>query len=188
MSERNSPAVEAYLARLRTELRKRGVPDSRFIEETRGHLSDAIEAGVGRGQTFGTASDEAVARFGNPRTVAAKFAAEKDRSPYWILLGLALAFGLAIAWIDNRPHWDDAGITAGLLLLSGGALGLMGPRRPWLWGLAIGTWVPLLLVLHTPSLGNLLGGFVILAIPMAGAYGGMAVRRLIEASVHQKRA
>jgi len=178
MSEQTSPAAEAYLARLRTELRKRGVPDNRFIEETRGHLSDAIEAGVRRGQTFGTASDEAVARFGDPRTVAARFAAEKDRTLHLVLLGLALALGLTIAWIDARPHWDDTGITAGMLLLSGGLLGLMGPRRPWIWGLAIGLWIPLRLAMHAPSAGNVLGGFVILAIPMAGAWGGMAVRKL----------
>lgn len=185
MSEQTSPAVEAYLARLRTELRKRGVLENRFVEETRGHLSDAIDAGVRRGQTFDSASDEAAARFGDPQTVAARFAAEKDRTLHCVLLGVALTLGLAIAWVDSRPHWDDSGITAGMLLLSGGALGLIGPRRPWLWGLAVGLWVPLYLAVHTPSVGNFLGGFVILAIPMAGAYGGMAVRRLTARSTQR---
>ncbi|MFZ0631542.1 MAG: hypothetical protein WA399_08855 [Acidobacteriaceae bacterium] len=99
-----------------------------------------------------------------------------------ILLLLALAVGLAIAWVDARPHWDDSGITAGMLLLSAAVLGLIGPRRPWLWALAIGLWVPLHLIVQKPSIGNVLGGFVILAFPMAGAYAGMAVRRLLARS------
>lgn len=95
------------------------------------------------------------------------------------LLVVALSLGLAIAWVDSRPHWDDTGITAASLLLSGGALGLIGPRRPWRWGLAVGAWVPLALILRMPTLGSVAGGLVILAIPMAGAYAGMAVRRIV---------
>lgn len=178
MNRENPPALEGYLARLSTELRKRGVLESRFIEESRGHLSDAIEAGVRRGLTPESASDEALARFGDPKMVAARFAAEKNRALHWILLTLAVAFGLAIAWVDARPHWDDSGITAGMLLLSAGALGMIGPRRCWLWALGVGLWVPLHLIVQAPSIGNLLGGFVILAFPMAGAYAGMGVRRL----------
>ncbi len=114
--------------------------------------------------------------------MAAKFAAEKDRRLHWVLLLLAVGLGLAIAWVDSRPHWDDDGITAGMLLLSAGALGLMGPRRPWLWALGIGLWVPLYLVVQRPSIGNVLGGFAILGFPMAGAFAGMAVRRLLARS------
>lgn len=93
------------------------------------------------------------------------------------LLVAAVALGLAIAWVDSRPHWDDTGITAGMLLLSGGALGLAGPRRPWLWALGVGIWIPLYLIARTPTMGNVLGSFVILAFPFAGAYAGMALRR-----------
>jgi hypothetical protein len=96
-----------------------------------------------------------------------------------VLLLLAIALGLGIAWVDARPHWDDSGITAGLLLLSAGLLGMIIPRRPWLWGLAVGIWVPLHLVVQKPSIGNIAGGLVILAFPMAGAFAGMAVRRLL---------
>jgi len=184
MSEPSSAALEAYLAWLRTELRKRGVLESRFVEETRGHLSDAIDAGVRGGQTFGTASDEAMARFGDPRVVAARFAAEKDRTLHSVLLGVALGLGLAIAWIDSRPHWDDAGITAGMLLLSSGMLGLMGPRRPWLWGLGIGAWVPMwmpariFVQTHTVMFDPLLACFS-LGVCIAGAHAGMALRKLM---------
>lgn len=170
-------ATERYLAELNRELRRLGVPAGRFLEETRGHLADAVEAGRARGLSQDEAESEAVERYGDARMVAAKFAAGRNRTLHAVLAGGAVAMGLAIAWVDARPHWDDAGITAGMLLLSAAVLGLMGPRRPWRWALGIGVWVPLHLFLQKPTLGSALGGCVILAIPMAGAYAGMAVRR-----------
>ena len=103
------------------------------------------------------------------------------------LLLLAIALGLAIAWVDSRPHWDDTGITAGSLFLSAALLGLIAPRRPWLWALAIGFWLPAHLFLQHPTLGSAFGGSVILAIPIAGAYAGMALRRMMAGpSRHQR--
>ncbi len=37
---------------------------------------------------------------------------------------IALLFGLAIAWMDARPHWDDTGVTVGCLVLSAGLHGI----------------------------------------------------------------
>lgn len=174
-------SIQQYLLQLAVELRKRGVFAARFMEETRGHLADAVEGGQRRGLSQEDAQREALERFGDPATVAAKFAAEKYRKLHWVLLIAAVALGLAIAWVDSRPHWDDTGITAGSLFLSAGLLGLIGPRRPWLWALGIGLWVPLYLFMRTPNWSNGLGGLVILAIPMAAAYLGMAVRRVMAA-------
>ncbi|HUE04619.1 MAG TPA: hypothetical protein VMR62_34020 [Bryobacteraceae bacterium] len=181
----NGTAVEKYLSDLATELRKRGVFATRFMEETRGHLADAVEAGQRRGLAPEAAAEEAIQLYGDARTVAKKFAAEKYRTLHWALLIAAIMIGLAIAWVDSRPHWDDSGITAGSLLLSAGVLGLIGPRRPWLWALAIGMWIPLYLIArqmasHTVTLGSA-SNLVILVFPMAGAYAGMAVRRMIAA-------
>ena len=172
-------AVENYLKNLGRELRKHGVFGTRFMEETRGHLTDAIEAGQRGGLAQEAAEEAAIGSFGDAREVAAKYAAHKYRTLHWVLLIAAIRLGLAIAWVDSRPHWDDTGITAGGLLLSGGALGLIGPRRPWLWALGLGIWIPLYMILRAPSLVTVMGGFVIVAIPMAGAYAGMAVRRFI---------
>jgi uncharacterized membrane protein len=94
---------------------------------------------------------------------------------------LAIALGLAIAWVDSRPHWDDTGITAGCLFLAAALMGFAGPRSPWRWGLGVGLWIPLHLFLQHPTLGSATSGCVILAIPMAGAYAGMGVRRAISA-------
>jgi hypothetical protein len=63
---------------------------------------------------------------------------EKQRLFSWSsLFGSTLAFcaGLAIAWIDTRPHWDDTGITVGVLLaipftLAGAYTGAL-IRRRW---------------------------------------------------------
>jgi uncharacterized membrane protein len=99
-----------------------------------------------------------------------------------VLLVIGVAMGLAIAWMDSRPHWDDAGITAGSLLLSAMVLGAMAPRRAWICGLAVGMWVPLHLMVgavtaHRVTLGTA-GYLVILAFPMAGAYAGMGLRKI----------
>lgn len=95
---------------------------------------------------------------------------------------LALALGLSIAWMDSRPHWDDTGITAGSLLLSAGLCGFLTGRRAWVWGLVVGVWVPLTVVARHISLGSIAGGLVILAIPMAGAYAGVGLRRMLAAA------
>jgi hypothetical protein len=145
-------SVSGYFAELEKELRRRGAATGRFMEETRGHLADAVEAGRMRGLSQEEAEREAVARYGDARTVAAKFAAGRNRTLHWVLLAAAIAMGLAIAWVDSRPHWDDTGITAGSLLLSAGLLGLMGPRRPWLWALGIGIWIPAHQFVKQPTL------------------------------------
>jgi hypothetical protein len=180
--------VELYVANLARELRKRGLVASRFLEETQAHLADAVEAGQHGGLAPEAAEEAAILRFGDTAEVATKFAAHKYRTLHWVLLIAAVIIGLAIAWVDSRPHWDDSGITAGCLLLSAGLLGLIGPRRPWLWALGIGVWVPGYIILrqvasHSITLGSA-SYLVILAFPMAGAYAGMAVRRAAHALQH----
>ena len=91
-----------------------------------------------------------------------------------VYLPISVAMGLLIAWVDARPNWDDAGITAGLLVLSSGLLGLLAPRRAWIWALGIGIWIPLHAIVTTHNFTAL----VALAFPFVGAYAGMGVRRL----------
>jgi hypothetical protein len=91
--------------------------------------------------------------------------------PRHIVSLTVLCAGIAIAWIDSRPTWDDTGVTAFavLALAAGGSLA----RLPaWLSaGLTVG---PLLVA-------ELAGGAgVLLAVPIAlvGAYVGAFLRRL----------
>ena len=86
---------------------------------------------------------------------------------------LACLPGLAIAWVDSRPGWDDTGVTAGALLFVSAVIGFIFPRWPWRWGLAVGIWVPLagLILNHNP------GSLIALLPAMLGAYLGGLFRR-----------
>jgi hypothetical protein len=88
------------------------------------------------------------------------------------LLGsvLAVCAGLAIAWIDTRPHWDDTGITVGALLIATALISLL-RVPPWLVALLVAA--PMLIAELPSGLG------VLIAIPaaLAGAYAGAFFRR-----------
>lgn len=92
-----------------------------------------------------------------------------------VLLAVALAAGALIAYADSRPGWDDTGVTALALLVSCCLLSAAAPRRPWLWALAVGLWVPAAGVLLAHNFGSLLA----LAFAFAGAYGGLALRKAL---------
>ena len=85
-----------------------------------------------------------------------------------IILLLATLTGLAIAWIDARPTWDDTGISVGMILLAATIFGYFSLRKPWLTGLAVSIWIPLYGMAtthHVETLIALIPGF-------AGAYLG----------------
>ncbi len=86
----------------------------------------------------------------------------------------AMSLGLAIAWIDSRPNWDDAGITAGLLVLTAAAFGALRPAKPWLWGLAVGVWIPLIGIGHGDP-----GSLLVMAVALFGAYSGALLRKAL---------
>lgn len=96
------------------------------------------------------------------------------------LLVAALAVGLGIALVDASPGWDDTGVSAAAILAASGLFGLLHPRRAWLWGLAVGAWVPGLglLTLHG-SYASLLA----LLFSFAGAYTGAFARDLASRTV-----
>ena len=90
-----------------------------------------------------------------------------------LLLIVALGLGAGITYVDSRPNWDDTGIIAVGLVLIAAAFGFADPRRPWVWAVAVGVWIPLLSVLRTGNYGSLL----VLLFAFAGAYGGMLLRK-----------
>jgi HAAS domain-containing protein len=87
------PGLEAYLSRLGRELRRRGLFDSRIVEEARGHLLDSTEQGIKRGLLPEAAEREAIARFGPPETIAGTFASEKSGVAKWLLFIRRALFG-----------------------------------------------------------------------------------------------
>lgn len=170
--------VESYLRRLQRELGLRFVVDARVLEEVRDHLDDAIERARSEGADDETACRDVIERFGSPAVVAEAFAAGRTVVLHRWLLLVAVVVGIAIAWVDSRPTWDDTGVTAGAMTLAAGVLGLMGPRRPWAWALGVGIWIPAYAISRAPSL-SVLAMLAVLAFPFAGAYLGMTLRRVI---------
>ncbi len=91
-----------------------------------------------------------------------------------VLLPVAIALGLGIAYFDSRPTWDDTGITVVTLFAAAGICGVLGPRFPWLWALCIGLWTPLFEIPGTHNYGPLFA----LVVAFLGAYAGMAVQKI----------
>ena len=60
-----------------------------------------------------------------------------------LLAAAAASIGLAIGYVDSRPTWDDTAITVSLILLTAAIVAGLSGRRPWLWAVLIGAWVPL---------------------------------------------
>lgn len=92
----------------------------------------------------------------------------------WLLAIVAAGLGVAIALVDARPTWDDTGITAGVLLVTAFIVSALAGRRPWLWALLVGTWVPALTLVN----GGDPAAVLALAFAAAGAYAGYAASRL----------
>lgn len=88
---------------------------------------------------------------------------------------VAMGIGLAIAYVDSRPNWDDTGITAMAVFVSCAVCGAVWPGRPWLWALAVGVWIPLLAIVTSGNFGSLIA----LVFAFAGAYAGMACRKTL---------
>ncbi len=98
-----------------------------------------------------------------------------NRNSFVALLLIALAAGAIIGWMDSRPNWDDTGVTVGAILVATALLGAAMPSRAWVWGLAVGLWIPLFSLLtawHPASLSGLVFAF-------AGSYAGVVGRRTL---------
>ncbi len=174
------PQVESYVQRLRRELLRQFIADPRIIDEVRGHLVDAVEKLRDQETSLTAAEQRAIERFGSPEVVAAAFIADRTRILHRCLLVTAILAGMAIAYVDSRPTWDDAGITAGAMAIVAGGLSLVGPQRPWLWALAVGMWIPAYSLVRAPALGTV-AMLLVLIFPFAGAYLGRAARGVLRA-------
>ena len=91
---------------------------------------------------------------------------------------LALIGGLAIAYMDSRPGYDDTGVTAVLLISVAAIAAAIGGTRPWLWAILVGAWTPIIEIGSGGSTGSLL------ALVFAGA--GAAVGYLATRSVRSR--
>jgi hypothetical protein len=91
-----------------------------------------------------------------------------------LLAAFAAGMGIAIAWVDSRPAWDDTGITAVSLLGASILVAWLSGRRPLLWALLVGVWTPLL---EIPASGNP-APLLALAFALVGSLIGYGIGRL----------
>jgi hypothetical protein len=87
---------------------------------------------------------------------------------------VAISLGLAIAWVDSRPGWDDSGITAVSLLAVGAVTAALSGERPLLWALLVGVWTP---ILEIPASGDP-AALIALGFALAGSLLGYGLARL----------
>jgi hypothetical protein len=98
--------------------------------------------------------------------------------------GLAALAGIATGCAD--VFINDLLFTALLVLSACMLLGILRPRRPWRWVIAVVVFVPLAelaahFVMHIPLTNGQMYGSFLTALPgLAGAYGGAVVRRVID--------
>ena len=89
-----------------------------------------------------------------------------------IILGIFL--GVSIAYIDTRPHWNDTGISVGILLICAFVCGFIAPQKTWLIALSVGIWIPLFNIIKAHNFGSLLA----LVPAIVGAYVGNLARNI----------
>ena len=93
-----------------------------------------------------------------------------------VLAIAAAVIGLAIAYVDSRPTWDDTGITVSLILLASAIVSGLSGRRPWLWALLVGAWVPLFEISGSGGAVSLIA----LLVAAVGAVVGYLLRRVAQ--------
>lgn len=177
----NRRETEAYLARLARALVERGIIDRRIVDEARDHIEDAVERNLRDGMTAEDAEREALTSFGSPETVAIDFATGRHAMLNRVLFVVALVTGLGLAVLDAHHTWNDVGITAVVLVTVAAIFGAIGPKRPWLWAIAVSLWIPVHAFLRTGALQELTF-LALLIVAFGGAYAGMAVRRMLSTS------
>jgi ABC-type multidrug transport system permease subunit len=97
---------------------------------------------------------------------------------------LAAGAGIGTGCIDVAV--DDLLFTALLVLMACMVLGMLRPRWPWRWVVAVGVFIPLtelaayLIRTVKPTRAQMYGSFLAALPGIAGAYGGAVVRRAID--------
>lgn len=104
----------------------------------------------------------------------------KRDAPFYLLAALC---GIGTGWADVAVN--DLLLTALLVLASCMLLGLLRPRWPWRWVVAVGVFIPLtelaayLISTVKPTRAQIYGSFLASLPGIAGAYGGAFVRGVV---------
>jgi hypothetical protein len=112
--------------------------------------------------------------------------AERRRSPWdRSSMVLAVVLGLAVGWLDI--HTTEVSVTIGALLAAGVLCGLVQPRAPWRWAVALALGLPVvaaaarLAAVVTPEPIRLDPRVTVVAAAFAlvGCYTGAFMRRAL---------
>jgi ABC-type multidrug transport system permease subunit len=107
--------------------------------------------------------------------------AARSDAPFYLLAALA---GIATGWAEVAIN--DLLFTALLVLASCMLLGLLRPRWPWRWVVAVGVFIPstelaaYLISTVKPSRAQIYGSFLASLPGIAGAYGGSLMRGVFD--------
>jgi len=105
----------------------------------------------------------------------------RSDAPFYFLAALC---GVGTGWADVAIN--DLLFTALLALAACMLLGLLRPRWPWRWVVAVVAFIPLtelaayLLITIKPTRAQIYGSFLTALPGTAGAYGGAVMRRVID--------
>src|SRR5207302_9486200 len=116
----------------------------------------------------------------NPDTNRASARGAGRDAPVYLLAALA---GIVTGWADVAIN--DLLFTALLVLAACMTLGLLRPRWPWRWVVAVGVFIPLtelaayLISTVKPTRAQIYGSFLASLPGIAGAYGGALMRGVI---------
>jgi ABC-type multidrug transport system permease subunit len=105
----------------------------------------------------------------------------RSDAPFYSLAALA---GAGAGWVDASV--SDLLLTALLVLAACMLLGLLRPRWPWRWVVAVVVFIPLtemaayLLTTIKPTRAQMYGSFLTALPGTAGAYGGAVMRRVMD--------
>jgi hypothetical protein len=101
----------------------------------------------------------------------------------------ALFFAVALsAWLGRADrHTDDTGILVGLIGTGAFLLGIVEPRRPWMWGMIVPAGI---VVVEIWNYNGGLSGLCAIAafttvIATTGSYIGAFIRRRLSARSHE---
>jgi ABC-type multidrug transport system permease subunit len=101
--------------------------------------------------------------------------------PFYLLAALC---GISAGWADVMV--DDLLFTALLALMACMLLGMLRPRWPWRWVIAVVIFIPIAEMIAyfatnlKPTKGQMYGSFLTVLPGTAGAYGGSVVRRVVD--------
>ena len=98
----------------------------------------------------------------------------------------ALSIGLGFVAAYAALHGAGDVLVYLLIFMFGGLLGYLGPRVPWRWGIVLGIWVPIALIVDRltdpmgqPPMFRIFQPLIAVVPAFVGVYAGALVRKML---------